>query len=708
MEEERLHGLLKKAESNADHKTCCENGVPQCDPISVKDTENELLATRSKDSTTAPKETHEYVVKWDYKKSHADGEPEEDWREHARDTILCAIGLAGGLITGWVGGLPEVSIGFYAFAILAGGRDPAIDALEKIREGVLDIHFLMLAVALGAACVGAWWEGALLLFLFSLSGTLEHFAEERTHREIRSLFKSAPKNATFLNANGQEETIAVEQLKVNDVILVKPGELFPVDARMTEGKTEADESTLTGEAAPVLKQTGDLVYGGTINLWGSVRTTVIRRSDDSSIQKIIRLVEEARHTKAKAQSFTDKFGTGYTWLVLGMTTLAFLCWWLVLGIHPFENTPEHGFSAFYRAMTLLVVASPCALVLSIPSAILASIASGAKQGILFKGGAAIEKLSEIHVVCLDKTGTLTTGELEVIKVESYPANREDRILKVAIALEQHSAHPLARAITRYGVHENVAVQSVENFQSHDGLGVSGTVGGLECKLGRRDWLLDTCACRVVKSEQIPFPELGFTEVWVCVGETYGRLLLKDRIRQESAPVIAQLKQWNLQPMMLTGDREESAHSVADIIGLEHKYIHAGLKPDGKVALIREQEKLGKKVAMVGDGVNDAPCLAAAYVSVGMGARGSGAALEESEVILMEDKIEKFLDAYYLSKTARSVIQQNLIVSLGTIILMVFVALGGWIPLTVGVIAHEGSTVIVCLNSLRLLFTRRKT
>lgn len=633
---------------------------------------------------------------------HTHTPDESELKEHTRDTVLCAVGLILGFFTGLIDAIPEVvSVVFYAFAMLAGGRDAAVDAWDLLKRGVLDIHFLMLAVAVGAASVGAWGEGALLLFLFCLSGTLEAFAELRTHKEIRALFKSSPKIATRIHADGSEETVEVEALKLDDLVSIKPGDLCPVDALLIQGQTEVDESALTGEALPVEKAVGDELFAGTLNLWGSVQAKVVRLSRDSAIQKIIRLVEEARNSKAKAQRFTDKFGTRYTWLILGSALAVFVFWTALLGIPAFENTEVHGFSAFYRAMTFLVVASPCALVLSIPSAILAAIAAGAKQGILFKSGSAIEKLAEIDTVCLDKTGTLTTGELQVVSIESFPPHREIDLLTLAASLEKHSAHPLARAINRHAVTEKCVIKPVQDFRSHNGLGLSGNIDGQACSLGRRDWLIAQGNHQAMN--EVPFPAAGHTEVWVIAGDLYGRLLLKDGIRKESAPVIEQLQAWGLRPIMLTGDREESALSVAEVIGLKREDIFAGLKPEDKVAVIREQERLGKRVAMVGDGVNDAPCLAAAYIAVGMGARGSDAALEESEIVLMEDKIEKFLDAFILSKRAGRIIRQNLVISLGTIVVMIVAALGGYIPLTFGVLAHEGSTVVVCLNSLRLFY-----
>jgi Zn2+/Cd2+-exporting ATPase len=360
-------------------------------------------------------------------------------------------------------------------------------------------------------------------------------------------------------------------------------------------------------------------------------------------------------------------------------------------------------SAFYRAMTLLVVASPCALVLSIPSAILAAIAWGARHGILFRGGAAIEKLANVDLVSLDKTGTLTTGELEVVGYESFPPGREQEVLELAYSLEQNSQHPIARAITSYGRKHGVTEHDIHEFQSITGQGLKAKRGEATVLLGRRELLQEGPLAEWIKDLAPAAPEL--TEVWVIGKGVLGRVLLKDEVRLQSRNVLARLRKLGLRTVMLTGDRRQTAESVAKELGLDE--VRAGLSPEAKVAAVQEFRAAGRKVAMVGDGVNDAPSLAAAYVSVAMGARGSDAALEQSEVVLMNDKIENFLSAYRLSQRARRVIRQNLFISLGTVVVMVGCALAGIVPLTIGVFAHEGSTVVVCLNGLRLLFLREK-
>jgi len=628
---------------------------------------------------------------------------QEDWRTLAILAAACAIlGLAAwgigaaGIAPAWV------PIALYIAAMFAGGWDAFQDVRKGLPKGELDIHFLMLAVAVGAASIGAWAEGALLLFLFSLSGALEHFALHRTRREIDSLFDAAPKTALLVDEKGNEREVPVARVQVGDILVVKPGGLFPVDAEVLEGKTAADESNLTGEANPVAKLKGDSVYSGTLNLWGAVRLKATKLAGESSLQKVIRLIQEAQHLKAPSQRFTDRFGTRYTIGILGLTALMFFVWWLGFGIPAFTNT-EAGFSAFYRAMTLLVVASPCALVISIPSAILAAIAWGARHGVLFRGGAAIEKLAEVDLVALDKTGTLTTGEMEVNQIESFPPGREAEALALAYSLESHGSHPIGRAIQKHAKAQGVQRQKIEDFEAMSGRGIQGRAGEALCVLGRRELLEEGPLAAWIQS--VPEPPQEFVENWIFKGDLIARILLKDQIRLESKSTLEALHRMGIRTVMLTGDRRSAAESVASQIGIDE--VRAGLSPEGKVAAIREYSEAGYKVAMVGDGVNDAPCLAAAYVSVAMGARGSDAALEQSEVVLMKDRIENFLAAVSLSNRARSIIRQNLAIALGTVVLMATAAILGWIPLSIGVFAHEGSTVIVCLNSLRLLFSNQK-
>ncbi|MBI5800568.1 MAG: cation-translocating P-type ATPase, partial [Verrucomicrobia bacterium] len=409
----------------------------------------------------------------------------------------------------------------------------------------------------------------------------------------------------------------------------------------------------------------------------------------------------AQRLKAPSQRFTDKFGSGYTYAITGLALAMFFVWWQGFGLPAFTSTSETQ-SAFYRTMALLVVASPCALVLSIPSAVLAAIAWGARRGILFRGGAAIEQLADVNVVALDKTGTLTTGELQVEKVESFPAGREQDMATLACAMERLSTHPLARAITRYGKQHALPPLTLDHFESITGLGLRAQHGGKTCVLGRRELVLSKLPSG--SHPDAPPPTAGHSEVWVSDGELLGRILLRDDIRPQAAAVLTELRRAGLRSVVLTGDRAESAELLKRELHFDE--LRAGLKPEQKVEAIRAFTEAGNRVAMVGDGVNDAPSLAAAHVGVAMGARGSDAALEQAQVVLMHDRLENFLAAYRLSQRARSVIRQNVVISLGTVVVLVGFALVGKVPLTLGVLGHEGSTVIVVLNSLRLLLWPR--
>ncbi|MDB6021840.1 MAG: heavy metal translocating P-type ATPase [Pedosphaera sp.] len=686
----------------------------------------------------------------------------DEWKGQLVAAVLCGVfGLSAFILKGH-----PAALYCYLLAYLAGGWFTVQEVWERLQQRAIDVHFLMLAVAAGSASIGAWGEGSTLLFLFSFSGALEHYALGRTQREIRSLFREAPKVATVLDAEGHESEVAVERLRPGMRLLIKPGAQFPVDAEVAKGQTASDESNLTGEATPVEKAVGDSVLAGTLNLWGAVEVIVTKAATESALQKIIQLIKEAQQQKAPAQQFTDKFSTYYTYIILGLSLVMFFVWWLGRGLSPFTAGATGQQSAFYHTMTLLVVASPCALVLSIPSAVLAAIAWGARHGILFRGGAAVEKLAGINTVALDKTGTLTTGELRVERVESFPAGREAEVARLAFSLERLSTHPLARAVTRYGRQRGLDAIEFDHFESVTGQGLQTRRGDKICRLGRREWLaqnmpqlqlpctsappssfspplgetggasvpaslpsmgeragvkglpnsmLDVrCSLPVrkhfdvsppssqsaIRNPQSAIEEAGLCEVWLTEGDLLGRVVLRDDIRPQARSVVEELRRAGLRTVVLTGDRKATADYLKAQLGLDD--VRAELKPEQKVAEIRALGAGGQRVAMVGDGVNDAPSLAAADVGVAMGARGSDAALEQAEVVLMHDRLENFLAAFRLSQRARRVIRQNLVISLGTVVVLVCFAMLGRIPLTIGVVGHEGSTVIVVMNSLRLL------
>ncbi|SKB07623.1 Cd2+/Zn2+-exporting ATPase [Prosthecobacter debontii] len=661
--------------------------------------EGDGLTLRKPSCITAPKFWKWRDFEWP-EPEEIERQSAEEWKAMAVQAAICFVALVAGYVAEKLGVPGVVAKGLFSIALISGGWDAAKDAWENLREKRLDVHFLMLAVAAGAVAVDAWEEGALLLFLFSTSGALEHYVLHRTHREINALTKAAPKLARVVFPDGRTEERAVSMLHVGDTVQVRPAELFPVDGTVTQGETAADESTLTGESLPIDKKVGTQVFGGTLNLWGLVQARVDRPATQSALAKIIGLIQTAQHLRAPSQRFTDRFGTNYTLLTLGTVAVMFFIWWLVLGIAPFENT-EASNSAFYRSMTLLVVMSPCALVLSIPSAILAAIAWGARRGILFRGGAAIEKLAEVDAIAMDKTGTLTEGNLRVAQVESFPPGKESDVLRLCVTLDANSNHPIAHAITRHAREQGIEPGKLLEFQSIPGQGLRGLTEGGITYVGRRELMNQGDFSRWLKD--VPDAPLGFSEVWVLNANAMGRILLKDEIRQGSKAVLKKLAEEGVRTVMLTGDRRAAAVQVAEELGVAD--VRAGLHPEDKVKAIREMTQQGMKVAMVGDGVNDAPSLAASYVSLAMGARGSDAALEQADIVLMQDKIEKLLSARHISHRARQIIRQNLAISLGAVIIMAIASLFGIVPLTLGVLTHEGSTVVVCLNSLRLLFVK---
>lgn len=626
----------------------------------------------------------------------SDHKEHEEWRMMALLAGACFLFGLFGLLAEFYFKTPPLAILFYFCAYLTGGWDAAIDAWASLKKRHLEIHFLMLAVALGAASIGAWREGALLLFLFSASGAMEHFAMGRTKKAIDALFRGAPKTARILR-EGKEEIFPVEKLEPGMHVLVTSGEQIPADLEIIKGESSCDESNLTGEATPIKKLPGDTALSGTINLWGILEGRVLRPASESSLQKIIRLIQTAQGLKAPSQRFTDRFGSHYTELILAVCTIMFFVWWLIFKKPAFFST-EHVNSAFYRTMTLLVVASPCALVLSVPSAILSAIASGARRGILYRGGAAIETLADVRVVALDKTGTLTSGHLALASFECFEG--EEAFLKsVAFHLARLSEHPLSRAIRRAGINWKSDSITIEKLETLPGRGLRATIEGKTYIMGSLAFIKSFRSIPEAALQNETYKNGAV--VWIAADHLLGRMFFSDKIRKESRLTLKQLHRDGLQTVMLTGDHRDAAEAIGKEVGV--KKIMFELTPEQKVKAIQDLKQNNKvRVAMIGDGVNDAPCLAAADVGVAMGARGSDAALEQAEIVLMNDRIENFLLARIVSQHARSIIYQNIFVALGTVLTMVITAFLTPLPLTIGVLAHEGSTLLVVLNSLRLL------
>jgi len=613
--------------------------------------------------------------------------PPQAVRDHRLMLLLagiCGLSTVGGFLLQRAGAGPAPVALCFAIAYLTGGWFAVQDVGHALKNATIDIHFLMIAVALGALAVNAWTEGATLLFLFSLSNALEQFANYRTRKSIEALLITAPKYA-LRRENEAWVEVPVEQVEPGDELLVKPGELFPVDGVVIEGATSADESTLTGEAMPVAKQVEDSVSGGTLNIDGQCAMRVTRVLEESALTRIVSLIEVAQQQKAPAQRFTDVFSRYYTWVALSLSALVFI---VLLLLH------RPATDAFYRAMTVLVVASPCALVLSIPSAILVAIAAGARRGILFRGGVAIENLAGATQFAFDKTGTLTKGALVVARIGTFNAQTENAVLQIAASVAHFSTHPLARAMVAEAQKRKLPLLKANDFLNVAGLGMEASIDGERAFVGSR---------RLIKDRGIALPPTApgnEAEVWVASTEALGVIYLRDEIRPGARSVVDFLKESGVSVTLLTGDRPGPASMVADQVGIED--VRAEMSPQGKLQCIHNWRAAGKKVAMVGDGINDAPSLTAADVSIGMGARGSDAALEQADIILMHDKIENVEQAFRLSRRARSVIRQNLVISFGVIFVLMISALAEKINLTAGVIGHEGSTVLVILNGLRLL------
>ena len=626
----------------------------------------------------------------------------DEWKTLALQATGClAAGLAG-LAAEKAGAPGGLTLACWLGAYLLGAWEAAEETWEKIRAGALDVHFLMLAVALGAAAIGAWHEGALLLFLFSASGAMEHYAMDRTQKEIGALLNGAPQTATVLAADGSESEMPVADLVPGLIVRITGGQHVPVDLRITKGRERVRRIQSDRRIASRAKSAGRRgVLAGTLNLHGLLEARVLRPASESALQKVIALIENAQKMRAPAQRFTDRFGTDYTYGVLGLCTAMFFVWWLALHLPAFVSAPGAPHSAFYRAMTLLVVASPCALVLSIPSAILSAIAFGARRGILFRGGAALEALAKVDVVALDKTGTLTGGELQLTKVQMF-AGLETDLHKIAYNLARFSDHPLSRAIKRHGQAGGLPLEEPENFESLPGQGLRATFGYRPFVLGRQD-LLAGClpaGCEIAAAE-----DDGTAEVFVGGTGLAGRLIFRDAARPESAGLLAGLqartrrnRHADRRPAGTAerlagalGDRRGARGIVARAKTRRHPGAEARRSPArGDDRGWRQRcAQPRRRGYQCGDG----------RPRLGCGARTGGGDSDERPA-------GEFLRRLRSQPTDRPRHPAKPGIALGTVVLMVPCGLAGVVPLALGVAAHEGSTVIVVLNSLRLLFSRR--
>jgi Cd2+/Zn2+-exporting ATPase len=631
---------------------------------------------------------------------HAHGPEHEapgEWRKLAWLAATSGVlGLLSLVAEHFLGKGSAWTLALVAGSCLAGGWDAAVDGWAALRERRVDVHLLMIVVAVGAWIVGAQWEGALLLFLFSTAGAIEHYAMDRTRGAIDALLDKSPKHARRLGPDDVETEVPVASLLPGDRIAILPGELVPADGKVLSGESAVDESNLTGEAKPAPKHAGSEVAGGTLNSWGRLIVTVTRAEKDSALQRIVRLIREAQDSKAPAQRAIDKWGDAYAIFTLSASALFYL--YLKFAIPAGCETSAQD-APLYRAMTLLVVLSPCALVLSVPSAVLAAIAAGARQGILFRGGAAVERLADVDCVCFDKTGTLTAGVPEVAALEVFPEGADrKRALSAFLTLESATTHPFAAGVVRACLKEGAGQLPVQGLSNSPGQGVSGSVAGTRWSVGTREFVGGGALPPAAVAEGAIV-----SEVWASDGTVTIRATLVDRIRDESHATLAALHARKIRTVMLTGDREEAAAAAARQVGIQS--YAAALTPDAKMAAIRRFSAEGHVVAMVGDGVNDAPSLAAADVAIGMGGRGSDAALESSDLVLTDDRIGRLVDAIELSRSARLAIRFNVLISAGAALGMAAYVIFRGAPLPLAVSVHEGSTIVVCLNGLRLLAHR---
>ncbi len=619
----------------------------------------------------------------------------------AAATALTALFLAAAWGLGTLGLLGErAQLALYALAYLAGGAYATRDALAAlVGERTVDVDLLMIVVALGAALIGHWPEGATLLFLFSLGNTLEHFALGRTRQAVRALMDLSPEDALTVR-DGREERVPVAALAVGETVIVKPGERLPVDGTVVAGESAVDQAPITGESVPVAKGPGDEVFAGSINGRGALRVRMTRRSEESTLAKIIRIVEEARAQKSATQRFTDAFEGRYA---VGIMLFAAL----VAVVPPLAFGQGWG-ASFYRAMVLLVVASPCALVISTPASTLSALANAARRGVLFKGAAHLEQAGAVKVVAFDKTGTLTAGRPRLTDLIPLPGVSEDDLLGAAAAAERLSEHPLAAAVVDAAVARGLPLRDADSLEALTGRGVRASVAGRALLVGNEalfaDFGLPLDPAAVAAAARLRAD--GKTVMFVGApqeagGRTLGLIAVADVVRPVAREVVAALKRLGVvKTVMLTGDNERAARAIARQAGIDE--VRAGLLPEQKLAAIEGLMAQYGAVAMVGDGVNDAPALATATVGVAMGAAGTDVALETADVVLMADDLTKLPYAIELSRRTRRIIRQNLTFALGVIAVLVGFALAGEVPLPVGVVGHEGSTIVVVANGLRLL------
>jgi len=619
---------------------------------------------------------------------------ETGWVAEHRELIVSGIsGLL--LLTGWLADLAEaplaLSLGLLVGAYAAGGFYTLRDAGQSLRARRFDIDILMVVAAAGAAALGAWEEGALLLFLFSLGHALEHMAMDRARKAIESLAELAPKTA-IVQRDSVEIEVGVEELLRGDKVIVKPGQRIPADGQVASGNSAVDQSPVTGESMPMEKQPGDKVYAATINGEGALIIEVTKLARENTLSRMVEMVAEAQAQKSPTQRFTDRFEQIFVPSVLVGAGLL-----IVL-------PPLFGFpfaESFYRAMAVLVAASPCALAIATPSAVLSAVARAARGGVLIKGGAHLESLGTVSAIAFDKTGTLTLGKPQLTDVVAITGD-EASLLTTAATLESHSAHPLAQAVMAEAKARGLTWGDPEKVEAITGKGLRGEVDGQMVTIGNLRLFENEAIPEVIQQQMRRLQAEGKTIMLIQMDSQFlGVLGLADTPREGTREMLDHLHRLGIRKtIMLTGDNEIVGQAIAQAVGLDE--VRSGLLPEDKVKAMEELAQSYGQVAMVGDGVNDAPAMARATVGIAMGGAGTDVALETADVALMADDLSKLPFAVALSRASKDVIRQNLWVSLGVVALLIPATLSGWAGIGVAVLIHEGSTLLVVINALRLL------
>lgn len=630
---------------------------------------------------------------------HAAAEEARALRRQALLTAATGVGLAVGLAATWLGAPPLVAGLAFGLSYVAGGLPLAFEVGGSLIQRKATIDLLMLLAALAAAAVGEARDGAALLFLFSLANTLEDYALGRTKRAVESLMDLRPDVATRLTSTGTEEVL-VDRLAISDRILVRPGERIASDGTVVEGDSSVDESMLTGESLPIDKSHGSPVFAGTVNGYGALTVEVTKLASDTTLARMIDLVTQAQSERSSGQRFGDWFGERYTLAVLGGTALALLVF-LLIGMDT-----SH---AFYKMATLLVVASPCAVVISMPAATLSALAAAARRGVLFKGGAALEDLAQVSILAMDKTGTLTRGKPKVIDVVPVSGSAEE-LLALAAGIEAASEHPIAAAVLTEARERGVKSRSLTAPRAVPGHGMIATAASPSDATASEAWAgnrklaaLQGVALNPAEERQLQgFEAQGKSIVLVGTNHLHGFITVADEVRAEAFGLFGALRRLGVKRfVMLTGDHAPAALEVARQLDLPSTDVHADLLPDEKLRWI-ERISNEDRTAFVGDGVNDAAALARAHVGVAMGGAGSDVALETADVVLLADDLSKLEGAVELSRATNRVVRQNLTFALGAMVVLVLFTLFGELPLPIAVVGHEGGTLLVVANGLRLL------